>query len=155
MPTILIALMTLILYKASLYCNQQKQKLFGGLGYVLCTFLIQITCNRALSYFVSDPYNYKIDFFNECYRIRKTFGAAFYCGVVCLIQYKFSEGFDQIYWFTFYLYEGCLIYRIYGCVENYIPNSLKPFPYFNIASSSNIVLWLIIGNEIGGISLTS
>jgi hypothetical protein len=51
------------------------------------------------------------------------------------------------------LYEGCLIFRIYCFLEKFIPGSLKPFPYFNLASSSNVVLWLVIGNELGGLDL--
>jgi len=46
-----------------------------------------------------------------------------------------------------------LIFRIHCFFEQFIPGSLKPFPYFNLASSSNIVLWLVIGKELGGIDL--
>jgi len=127
----------------------------GGFVYLAVTVFIQVTCNSLLSLIVSDPYNYRIDFYSECFRIKKTFGAALYCAIVCLIQYKVSQSFNEVFWFSFYLYEGCLIFRVYSCLEKYIPGSLKPFPYFNIASSSNVVLWLILGNEIGGLGLAS
>lgn len=94
-----------------------------------------------------------IDFTSECYKIKKTFGSALFCAIVFWIQYKVSQGLDKIFWFSFILYEGCLIFRVYCFLEKYIPGSLKPFPYFNLASSSNVVLWLVIGNELGGLDL--
>lgn len=119
----------------------------------LGTVFIQVTCNSVLTYIVPDPHNYVIDFTSESFRIKKTFGSALYCAVVFFIQYKVSQGLEKIFWFSFILYEGCLIFRIYCFLEKFIPGSLKPFPYFNLVSSSNIVLLLIIGKELGGLYL--
>lgn len=154
-PFLLTGLITACLYKLAIQLMENDYTILSGLLYLIVSVFIQTTCNSVLSLIVSDPFNYKIDFFSECYRIKKTLGAALYCGVVCLIQYKVSQSFNKVFWFSFYLYEGCLIFRIYSCLEKYIPGSLKPFPYFNMASSSNVVLWLIIGNEIGGLGLAS
>jgi hypothetical protein len=153
-PILLVILITACLYKFALHLMEQQYIVLSGFVYLVVTVFIQFACNTLLTYFVGDPYNYRIDLQSEFYRIKKTFGAAFYCAIVCLIQYKVSQGFSKFFWFPFYLYEGCLIFRVYSFLEKYIPGSLKPFPYFNIASSSNVVLWLVIAKEIGGLGIT-
>ena len=38
---------------------------------------------------------------------------------------------------------------MFGFLETYVPNSIKPFPYVNLWSSSNVLLWINIGRELG------
>lgn len=47
-----------------------------------------------------------------------------------------------------YVYQGFFVFRSYCFFENYIPQSIKPFPYVNLWSSSNVVLWINIGREL-------
>jgi hypothetical protein len=66
-----------------------------------------------------------------------------------IIQFKLNQGFKEGVWIMSYYYLGFLLYRAFGYIENYLPQSIKPFPYVNLWSSSNIVLWINIGREFG------
>jgi len=91
----------------------------------------------------------EVNIFTEKYKIKKGFDSVLYCFCLWLLQYRLCDGFNEGCWVTCYIYQGFIIYRMFGFLENFVPASIKPFPYINLWSSANILLWINIGRELG------
>ena len=110
---------------------------------------VLMTSNRLVTAIHPNRKDCEVNVFTEKFKMKKELDSILYVFVLWLIQYKLCEGFDEICWFMLCFYQGFFVYRLFGFLENYVPASLKPFPYVNLWSSSNILLWVNIGREMG------
>jgi len=123
--------------------------MLSAMAHFSCSILLLFICNRLLGLALPNKRDCEINIFTEKYKMKKGYESVTYGLVILLIQNKLSQGFNEPCWYLSYFYQGFVVYRTFGWLENFVPASLKPFPYVNLWSSSNIVLWVNIGRELG------
>ena len=113
------------------------------------SLLVLFVANRLVVLLDPKRRDCEINIFTEKFKLKKGVDSVAYCFICWVSQYNLCIGFNEPCWYTVYFYQGFLIYRGFGFLEQYVPASIKPFPYVNLWSSSNIVLWVNIGRELG------
>lgn len=88
MPTLLIGLVAVLLYKLTQHLLLYSYGCFAFIGHFFASMFILRTCNLVFCYFKRNSNLYELAPLPEFRYINRTFGGLLYCLAICYIQYR-------------------------------------------------------------------
>ena len=104
--------------------------------------------NNLLKNFGFDLEDTGFNVFKPIEQAKRPWMALSYNLLLVVLSYMMSQDFKKTnVQFSFILISGFFVYRLWSFVYSAIPKTMKPFPLFNMTSSSFMLMGLTICNE--------
>ena len=104
--------------------------------------------NNLLKNFGFDLEDTGFNVFKPIEQAKRPWMALSYNLLLVVLSYMMSQDFKNTnVQFCFILISGFFIYRLWSFVYSAIPKTMKPFPLFNMTSSSFMLMGLTLCNE--------